>query len=402
MRRFLLGSAVLTALALALCPASGAQPAQPNTKPVVDGNTQFALDLFQQLRTKDGNLFYSPFSISTALAMTSAGARGNTLDQMTKVLHLPPQKGLHPGLGALLKEVNGGGRKRGYQLTTANALWGQKNHSFLADFLALNRNHYGAGFQEVDFLGDTEGARRTINAWVKRQTNDKIKDLLQPGVLRANDKLVLTNAIHFKGLWSTQFKKENTRDGDFHVAAGKKVRAPLMNQTARYGYAEDRDVQVLGMPYRGTDLDMVVVLPRTIAGLADVEKGLTPAKLDGWMKALRTRTVDVTFPRFKMTCDLSLKPVLVAMGMTDAFASADFSGMDGTRDLFLAAVIHKAFVDVNEEGTEAAAATAVVTRFKSAPVRRVTEFRADRPFLFVIRDFRNGSILFLGRVTNPS
>jgi serpin B len=401
MKRFSLGAAALLAAALALAPVAADAPAvQPNTRPVVEGNTQFAIDLYHQLRTQDGNLFCSPFSISTALAMTSSGARGRTLEQMTRALHLPDQKDLHPSLGHLLREVNGGGRKRGYQLRAVNALFGQKGHPFLKDFIALNRKHYGAGLQEVDFRDDTEGARRTINGWVEKQTNEKIKELIKPRVLRSNDRLVLTNAIHFQGEWSTEFKKENTRDGDFHVAPGRKVTVPLMHQTARYGYAEDRDVLVLGMPYKGTDLDMVVVLPRDAGGLTAVEKNLTPAKLNGWLKALRTRTVAVTFPRFQMTSAFELKRPLMALGMTDAFGgSADFSGMDGTSTLYLAAVIHQAHLDVNEKGTEAAAATAVVARVKSKPL--VTEFRADHPFLLLIRDFRSGSILFLGRVVSP-
>jgi serpin B len=399
MKRLLLSSALA---ALALCPALAARPVQPNTKPVVDGNTQFALDLHQQLRPRKGNLFYSPFSISTALAMTSAGARGNTLDQMTRALHLPPQKALHPGLAALLKEVNGGGRKRGYQLATANALWGQKGHPFQPDFLKLNRDHYGANLHLLDFENDADGARREINAWVTEQTRGKIKNLLQPGTVLPSNRLVLTNAIYFKGDWDAHFKKKLTRDGNFRVSADKKVKVPMMQRRGRYGYAEDKQVQVLSLPYKGRDLDMVVILPRRADGLSDVEKAFTPAKWAEWTEPLTRGTpiVNVTFPRFKMTQRIDLRPVLRDMGMTDAFRpGADFSGIDGSRSLFLNFVVHKAFVLVNEKGTEAAAATAAGGRRVSRP--RIIEFRADHPFLFVIRDRRSNSILFLGRVASP-
>jgi serpin B len=382
--------------ALVLSPAARAEDSRSK---LVKGNTQFALELYGKLRAEKGNLFFSPFSISTALAMTSAGARGRTLEQMTDVLHLPEQKELHPALAELLGEVNGGGKKRGYQLRTANALWGQKDHTFLKDFVGLVKKNYGAGFRQADFKGDTEGARKEINDWVQKQTDEKVKELFKKGVLNDRTRLVLANAIYFKGDWASQFKKGRTRAGDFHLSAGKKVKVPLMRQTAKYPYHETKAFQALELPYAGKDLGMVVLLPRKVDGLADLEKDLTPANLAGWLKQLRDSKVHVTLPKFKLTSALSLTPALASLGMTDAFTpgEADFSGIDGTETLYLCSVVHQAFVDVNERGTEAAAATA--SKYATYSAGRV--FRADHPFVFLVRDTRSGSILFLGRVAHP-
>jgi serpin B len=399
----------LTFLALALVlplAAAGLLPAnQPPTraekKAVADGNSRFALELYGKLRGKEGNLFFSPYSVSTALAMTSAGARGKTLDEMTAVLHLPEQKKLHPALGALIEEANSGGKRKGYQLSVANALWGQRGRAFEPAFLGLNRRHYGAGFQQVDFQRNPEGARQTINAWVEKQTQEKIKDLIKPGVLDNMTRLVLTNAVYFKGDWSRPFPKAGTQNGPFHVAPGSSVNVPMMTQDERLGYTEDAAVQVLGLPYKGNDLDMVLILPKAPNGLAAVESTLTPEKLQGWLSGLRGRKVQATVPRFKLINDFDLRTTLIEMGIRDAFGKdADFSGIDGTRELMLGAVLHKAFVEVNEQGTVAAAATAVEVRLKAC-LPNQTIFRADHPFLFLIRDFRSGSILFVGRVTDP-
>jgi serpin B len=407
MKRLLLGSAALIALALS-APAADqpAQPKQPNTRPVVAGNTQFAVDLFHQLRTQEGNLFYSPFSISTALAMTSAGARGQTLEQMTRALHLPPQDDLHPAMAAILQQANVRGRKRAYTLRTVNALWAQKGRPFRAEFLDLNRAHYKAGVKQVDFRNDTEKARRTINAWVEKQTNGKIKRLLVRGKLKKTTSLVLTNTIYFKGAWGAPFEKALTRIDDFHVSPKDKVRVPLMHQQQDFPYAEDRNAQVLSLPYKGNALDMVIVLPRRVDGLAEVEKGLTTAQLSTWLKALRRRPVEVTLPRFKITQGHDLKDHLKALGMTDAFNenTANFTGLTSkSYPWFLAAVVHKAFVAVDEKGTEAAAATAVVGEDtdEEGPGPAIVKFRADHPFLFLIRDWRQDSILFVGRVARP-
>jgi serpin B len=404
MRRF---SAGLVALLLVAGVVLAAEPAPaPDKAAVVKGNNEFAFDLYAQLRTRDGNLFFSPYSISTALAMTYAGARGDTAAQMADVLNFTlDQQRLHPAFSALLADTRppqGDPKKTPYELHVANALWGQKGYTFQQDFLTLTRNNYGAGLRDVDFKAATEEARKTINAWVEEQTKDKIKELLKPGVLNPDTRLVLTNAIYFKGNWAEQFKKEHTREAPFTTAGGKKVSVPMMHKTDDYRHFDGGTFQALELPYVGKDLSMVVFLPKKVDGLAEFEKQLTAENLTAWLGKLRQDEVQVALPKFKITAEFSLKETLSAMGMKDAFdpRKADFSGISGTKDLFIQAVVHKAFVEVNEEGTEAAASTAVVVGTTSARITPV--FRADHPFVFLIRDNRSGNILFLGRVADPS
>ncbi len=373
---------------------------------VARGNRQFALDLYARLRGQDGNLFFSPYSISTALAMTRAGAKGDTAAQMDKTLHFDlGQEKLNTGFAALLNQVNGEPMegKRGYQLSTANALWGQKGYPFKADFLKIAKDDYGGGLNDVDFKGATEQALQTINGWVEKQTNDKIKDLLPQGSIDETTRLVLTNAIYFKGDWQSQFKKDLTKVEPFHLSAEQKTDAPLMHQTGEYGYLDGGTFQALELPYAGKDLSMIVLLPKKIDGLADLEKDSSADKLAGWVGKLHTQKVIVSLPKFKTTKQMAMKTVLSEMGMPLAFTdAADFSGMADQR-LFLSDVIHKAFIDVNEEGTEAAAATGVIVSAAAERVEPPTpEFRADHPFVFLIRDKRSDSILFLGRLADPT
>jgi serpin B len=402
MYRLLLAPLLALGLALPIALAEPAPNATPNLGPIVKGNTEFALELYNQLRKQqDGNLFLSPYSISTALAMTYAGARGQTAEQMQKTLHFPAGEGLHPLMGALIRQINDADNpRRGYKLTTANALWGQKGYPFLDAFVQLNKRDYGAGLKEVDFIRAAEAARGEINKWVEKETNDKIKDLMKPGTVTSDTRLVLTNAIYFKGDWASKFKKDLTKDAPFQKASGK-VNVPMMHQKARYKYAEAPDLQALEMPYVGKELSMVVLLPKKADNLAAVEKGLTPEALGKWLGQLREHEVEVFLPRIKVTAEFQLRPTLSAMGMPAAFeAGADLSGIDGGKgSLAISAVVHKAFVDVNEEGTEAAAATGIT--IEPTAVRIVPVFRADHPFVFLIRDNRSGSILFLGRLSDP-
>ncbi len=405
--------AALTGLAALSCatPSENVDPAaQADVPAVARDDNQFALDLYAQLRGQQGNLFFSPYSISTALAMTRAGARGDTAAEMDKVMHFAlPQDKLNPAFGALIHQVNGdpANTKRGYQLNTANALWAQKGYEFKPEFLKITKDDYEAGLNEVDFKTAAEQARQTINAWVEKQTRDKIKDLLHQGDLTGDTRLVLTNAIYFKGEWASQFKKDRTKDAPFHLTADKSKDVPLMHQTGEYGYLDGGSFQALEMPYGGNDLSMVVLLPKKIDGLADLEKELTADKLAGWVGKLYRQKVIVSLPKFKTEQRVSLKQTLSDMGMKLAFLDdkADLSGVAGEpHDLHISDVIHKAFIDVNEEGTEAAAATAVAVATASA-VRvpePTPEFRADHPFLFLIRDTRNDSILFLGRLAEPA
>ncbi len=372
---------------------------------VVAGNNAFAFDLYGKLKGQEGNLFLSPFSISTALAMTCEGARGETETQMAKVLHFEEGVAvLHEAFGWIIKDVNGRGRKN-YELSVANALWAQKNYTLRKEYVEVVRKGFGAGLENVDFVGATEEARKTINAWVEKQTKEKIKELIQPGVLNERTRLVLTNAIYFKGKWAQEFDKKLTKDEVFHVAKGKDVRIPMMHQDAEFRYGETDGCQVLELPYRGDEMTMVVFLPKEVAGLGKLEERLTLETLNKWTEKMGRREVEVLLPRFKMEGEFSLKDVLIGMGMTDAFdpGKADFKGMTGEeKDLYVSAVVHKAYVDVNEEGTEAAAATGVVMKTQSIAPEPPVVFKADHPFVFVIRDRKTGSILFMGRVVDPS
>ncbi len=373
---------------------------------VVEGNTRFALDLYARLGTEqDGNLFFSPGSLSTALAMTYDGAGGETAEQMAEVLHLRlPRERLHPAFAALQQTWEADGEGAGYRLSVANRLWGQRDFDFRADYLATTRQHYGAELARVDFARQAEPARQRINAWVEEQTNGKIADLIPPGVLDAMTRLVLTNAVHFKGDWSEPFRKEATKDAPFHVSARERVEVPLMHRQGDYRYWAGDGLRALELPYGEGDLAMVVLLSDEIEGLPDLESRLTAEDLSRWLSGLREREVRVSLPRFTLDSQFQLAEVLGAMGMPRAFTTgeADFSGMSSEEELSLSAVVHKAFVDVNEEGTEAAAATGIaVAATAFVEPEEPAVFRADHPFLFLIRDSRTGSILFLGRLVDP-
>lgn len=374
---------------------------------VIEGNNVFALDLYAKLSPEEGNLFFSPDSISTALAMTYAGARGNTAKQMADTLHFSlSQEQLHPVFSELMNDLEADPQKSGYQLSIANALWGQTGYKFHEEFINITKKYYDAGFKEADFINDKnrEETRQTINSWVENRTNDKIKELIvkTPPVLTTLTRLVLTNAIYFKGKWQFQFDAKNTQDTPFTLLNGEKVKVPMMGQTKEFNYAENDTLQIIEMPYVGNKLSMVILLPKKIDGLKQVESSLTLDNLNNWLSNLRNREVIVSVPKFKMTSKFELNEVLKSLGMVDAFTmAADFSGM--TSDpvgLYISNVIHKAFVDVNEEGTEAAAATAVVMTLMGMPEPKPV-FRVDHPFVFVIRDAKSGSILFMGRVEDP-
>jgi len=383
---------------------------QDDMETVVGGNSEFAFDLYARIKDypavikAGGNLFFSPYSISTALAMTWAGAGGGTEKQMAEVLHFAlPQAQLHKAFGSLEKQLNEAGEDDRYELSVANALWGQSGYNLLKEFLKLTEQSYGAGLREVDFVTQTEKSRQIINAWVEEKTNNRIKDLIKPTELNALTRLVLTNAIYFKGDWANQFDKKRTRDETFKPARDKEVMVPMMYIKERFKYWADDKLQVLELPYKGKELSMIILLPVQIDGLADVEKSLTTEKLDEWTRDLREQEVVLYLPKFKMITRFDLSEYLFKMGMPDAFRlpPADFSGITGQKDFYISKVIHKAFVAVDEEGTEAAAATAIVTKMISPPPRPVVVFRADHPFIFIIKDNRSGSMLFMGRVMNP-
>lgn len=402
-------NALAAGLILTFTATSTVAADKPAKNPVAEGNTQLAIELYAKLSSQKGNLFVSPFSISTALGMTSAGAKGKTLDEMNQTLHLPTdQAETHSGYAAIIKTLNAEGiepAKRNYELNVANALWGQKGANWLPTFLETTGKNYGAGLRELDFMR-TEAARQTINQWVEQQTKDKIKDLIKEGVLQPDTQLVLTNAIYFKGSWAIEFNKKATKDEPFFIDGSKEGKTAMMHISSAYRYHEEAGFQALELPYKGKELSMVIFLPKKKDGLAEFEKSLSAAKLNEWLGKLRMEdTVIVSLPKFKMTSEFSLAKTLSDMGMKLLFSQgADLSGMNGKGGLFVSDAIHKAFVDVNEEGTEAAAATAIVVRPTSARVdpKPTPVFKADHPFFFAIRDHRTGSVLFVGRVTDPT
>ncbi len=384
---------------------------QENAAWISAANNDFAVDVYKKLAKlqKAGNVFFSPTSIETALAMSYAGARGSTAGQIAAVLHLPSDnQNIHEDFGSFLDRLNATktaeGKSLGYQLSVANALWGQEGYGFLPDFVRLLETNYGAGLSELDFKGDSEGARKTINSWVEQKTHDKIKDLIEEGVLTPATRMVLTNAIYFKGDWEAKFEKDATREELFHLSARQQKKVPLMHRTGRYGYMDHENFQVLKLPYVGEKLSMVILLPRKLDGLPALEKELTPERLSKWYSGLGEQKVVVSMPKFKATAQFELKNTLASLGMRDAFDAnrANFSGMTGNQDLCISNVIHKAFVEVNEEGTEAAAATGVVVELTAAiPSSPLPVFRADHPFLFLIREETSGAILFMGRLMDP-
>ncbi|WP_437746135.1 serpin family protein [Sorangium sp. So ce1504] len=368
------------------------------------GNSIFALDLYRQLSAEPGNFFYSPYSVSSALAMTYAGARTETEEQMKRTLQFKlRQERLHPAFNVLNRalvsygpEANGAGRP-GFQLHVVNALWGQDGHPFLPSFLDVLAEHYGAGMRLVDFAGAAEGARKVINGWVAERTEDRIADLLQEGELQSTTRLVLTNAIYFKAPWMFPFDEDATAPGDFTVADGSTVSVPMMTTTAEMRYKDSDGYQVVEVPYEEDRLSMVLVLP---PDLGEFEAGLNYGRLSELLVFRETRNVTITLPKFRVESRFDLIPPLRELGMTAPFTNADFSGIDGARNLSISALVHQAFVDVNEAGTEAAAATAVVVGETAAPDPAVIRF--DRPFVFFIQNKAERTILFAGRVADPS
>ena len=415
-------SLLMAILALAGCTSPGITPEQrsPSPSPTVENeayvvlaNNQFALDLYKNLAGDQANsrenLFFSPFSISSAMAIACEGARGDTAREIREVFFFPENTAvMRGGYEELISGINSG--SSAYSLNAANALFAEQTYPFRPDYIAVASQSYGAKATNLDFINNPDNSRLTINRWIEEQTNDKIKDLIPPGSITPLTRLVITNAVYFKGNWQKQFDENETTMEDFQNGDGTAIRVPIMQRTdksATYGYTETADLQVLRMPYEsdtGKSLTMLVLLPRDDA-LSTIEQSLTIDTLTGLQQNLTEKRVMVYFPRFTMETKYFLPRTLSAMGMPTAFTTnADFSGMDGTRDLLVTDVIHQAFIDVNEEGTEAAAATAVIIGGRGyTPVEEpVPVFRADHPFIFFIQDDETGLILFMGRVMSPT
>jgi serpin B len=378
-----------------------------DTKSLVEGNTAFALDLYARLSGAPGNLFFSPYSISTCLAMTYAGARGDTETQMARVLHF--RKGeprLHSSFGKLQQHLNDAAKQNGIQLDIANALWAQKGHHFLPAFMKIAKNDYQANVNQADFKTSSDAITHEINQWVAQKTKDRIQNILPAGSLHDLTRLVLADAIYFKGTWASPFEKAATSTDPFHLSADSQTDALLMHHVDNVRYTGNNDIQAVELPYRGDELSMVILLPSQIDALGQLERQLNPVFLARLFAQMKKQEVVIILPRFKLESGFNLNNTLAKMGMPDAFdwQKADFAGLNGTNTLSISAVFHKAWCEVTEEATEAVAVTTPVAVEMSGPeepppTRPV--FRADHPFIFLIRDTRSGSLLFVGRLADP-
>jgi serpin B len=393
-----------TTLTTTLPASSTTMPTNPDAaSDIVEANNRFAFDLYSQYKSDEGNVFFSPYSISSALAMTYEGAKGKTAEEIKAVFHFPESSVMRSGFAAANAEINKKDKK--YELRSANALWAQKDYSFLPEYFNVVEEYYGGKVTNLDFSEKTEESRLTINKWVEEQTNNKIKDLIPQGAIDSLTRLVLTNAVYFKGTWVKQFNKSRTTEKDFRVGVGKTVRTDMMSMfDERFNYTETDTLQILELPYDGGDLSMIILLPKN-DDITSLESSLTAEKLADWRNALQENKIDELYlPKFKFETKYFMADTLKEMGMSTAFSdAADFSGMTGIKDLYISEVVHQAFVEVNEEGTEAAAATAVVMKLTAMPGSQdLTIFNADHPFVFVIQQKSTGNILFIGRVSDPT
>lgn len=371
------------------------------------GNTDFAGDLYRHVAADNpgADVVFSPFSISTALSMVWLGARGTTADEIAAAMRFQlPGTSHHSAWRDLLERFDGE-ELQDIDLRIANRLWGERGYQFLETYLEQGLEYYNAPLEELDFSGNPEPSRVAINEWVEEQTADRIKDLIPPGAIDPTTRLVLTNAIYMKADWARPFPHDKTHEGDFTRADGDTMTVSFMNQSTRFPYGEWNDWQVLNLPYRGGRLAMAVLLPQETGALPTLEEGFD---LGGAMTFVRdgleTRQVQVKLPRFRSELSTGLNQVLQSMGMQTAFGlQADFSGMSGNDELYLSSVVHKAFIEVDEEGTEAAAATAAIMAVKSIILEPedVVEFQATHPFMYIIHDMETGAVLFMGRVMEP-
>ncbi len=390
----------------------------PNLEPgdlnqLVEGNTAFALDFYHAVKDGQGNFIFSPHSISTAFVMTYAGARNNTEIQMARTLHFNlPGERLHAAFNALDLALNSRGKGEkdhvgtDFKLNIVNAAWTQEGYPFLQDFLDILAVHYGAGMYILNFVSDPEGSRQTINNWVAQKTEDKIKELLPSGSIDSITRLVLTNAIYFYGAWAVPFDEELTENGNFYLADGDVVSVPMMSFSQRTKGSETLLAVVLDgytaveLPYKGKEISMLILVPDR-GRFFEFEQALDANLIDQTIESLTSWNLRLEMPKFKYESEFQLKDTLSQQGMAEAFDpyNADFSGMTGTREFFIQEAYHKGFISVDEKGTEAAAATAVVIGYTSAPTSLTVTI--DRPFLYLIRDVRTNAILFIGRVLNP-
>lgn len=385
-------------------------PATEGADDVVEANTLFAYDLFHTLSSDkqyaEQNIFFSPYSISTALALTCEGAKGTTAEEIRSVFYFPADDAVRQeGYASLIAGLNR--PDAAFTLKTANALWAEETYPFLPAYIETAQEYYAAEVRNMDFITAPEESRLTINGWVADQTEDRIRDLIPAGAITPLTRLVITNAVYFKGTWVLQFDENKTRPALFRTGQGESVTVDMMQRTdedAIYNYTETDNLQILRMPYEhesGKALSMLVLLPKD-GDITTAEAALGTTDLADAVASMEATQVEVFFPKFTLETTYYLPDTLAAMGMQTAFGDeADFSGMDNTRFLFITDVIHKAFVEVNEEGTEAAAATAVIVGRAVSVESPVPVFRADHPFIFLIEDDETGMLLFMGRISDP-
>ena len=398
--------AALLVVCVSITSAARAATLDDDVKAVAEANNQFAFDLYARLaKDHPGNLFFSPYSICSALAMTYAGARGETADQMRKVLHFSlPDERLHAAFGKLQNEINAGGSVEGellYELTIANALWAQQGRTYNAAFGRLLQQYYAADLHLADMASAPDAVRADINQWVASKTAGKIIDIMPKGSLNASSRLVLVNATYFKSRWQTQFDVRETQKGMFHIASDTEVSCQLMTLRHRLSAMENSEMQLLDMPYFGQGLSMLVILPRTAEGFGAIESSLDSQHLKQWQSDLSTHDSLVYFPRFVLSSEQGLRGALESMGTGGMFSNAaDFSGIADGGIIHLGQFAHKAFVSVEEKGTEASAVSG--EELEMAISVPPMAFRADHPFLFLIMDNHSGAIIYIGRLVNPS
>jgi serpin B len=401
-------------------------PVSAIAAPASDAELGFAARLYAEVGKQAGNLFFSPTSIRMCLGLAYAGARGQTAEQMRKTLGFAEGKAAHEAVLVQLRRWDELGRpklpdgangadpsmqkyweeelaKRTTQLHIANRLWAQKGHPLRADYLSLLEHDYRASAVAADFVNATEAVRVEINKWVSDKTEHKIKELIPARMLTSDTRTVLVNAIYFKASWEDPFEPSRTKKEPFFVTGGRSVEAPLMHHTEHFSLAKLDSASLLQLPYGDGKLAMVIVLPKTKDGLAQVEKQIAGGALPGWLSKLSGERVDVTLPKFKVSGSFSLREALEHLGMPlpFTFPGADFSGIDDTKQLFISQVVHQAVVNLDEKGTEAAAATATSMKAGGMPSQPAV-FRADHPFVFLIRDIETGAVLFMGRLVDPT
>jgi len=382
---------------------------QTDLSTLVAGNNTFAINLYEALHSQDGNLVFSPYSIFLALAMTYAGARNETESQMAKAMDFTlPQDQLHPTFNALDLALANEGKAQGssgqpMQLNIANALWAEQTYSFQQAYLDLIAKNYGVGIQLADFIKNFEPVRGQIDSWVSNQTKNKINDLLAPGSVNSRTRMVLVNAIYFKADWAVPFDANNTSDSTFNLLDGSQSQVKMMNNSKlTLPYIKGNGYQAVELPYNGNTAAMDIIVPDN-GNFQNFESTLNAQKINDIFNSMQPTPIALGLPKFTFTTNFSLSDQLKSLGMTNAFNDqADFSGMTGNRDVFISDVIHKAYVAVDEKGTEAAAATAVIMQAMSMPVQQKVHLVINHPFIFIIRDLKSGQILFVGRVLNPA